>query len=48
MKTIKCPECFGSKNEARMRPVEFGKKLEYHPCARCDGTGQIPEPPPKE
>jgi hypothetical protein len=29
MKTIKCPECFGSKNEARMRPVEFGKKLEY-------------------
>ena len=40
-KMTACPECFGTKQEARMRPVVPGAKLEYRPCPRCKGTGEI-------
>src|SRR5262249_33077296 len=48
MKTIKCPECFGTKQEVRMRSPYPIRKIEYRPCPRCSGTGEIPESPPKE
>jgi DnaJ-class molecular chaperone len=40
-KMIVCPECFGTKQEARMRAVIPGTKLRYRPCPRCNGTGEI-------
>ena len=40
--TKDCKECFGTGNEARMRSVQPGRKLVFHPCPACGGSGKIP------
>lgn len=41
--TKDCEECYGTGNEARMRGVEPGRKIVFHPCPACGGTGKVPE-----
>jgi len=36
-----CPECYGTKQLVKMRPVQFGRPLPTPElCPACDGTGQ--------
>ena len=45
--TKDCEECFGTGNEPRMRPVQPGRKILFHPCPACGGSGRAPIRPPK-
>jgi DnaJ-class molecular chaperone len=38
---VKCPECDGTGNDAGMKPVRLGAKLEHRPCTKCGGSGVI-------
>ena len=38
-----CEECFGTGNEARMRSPRPDRKILFHPCPACGGTGKTPE-----
>jgi DnaJ-class molecular chaperone len=44
--TKDCEACYGTGNEARMRSVQPGRKIVFHPCPDCDGTGKAPVKPP--
>jgi DnaJ-class molecular chaperone len=40
--TKDCEDCFGTGNEARMRSIQPGRKILFHPCPACRGTGKVP------
>jgi hypothetical protein len=42
-RTKDCEECFGTGNELRMCSVQPGRKILFHRCPSCGGTGKIPE-----
>jgi DnaJ-class molecular chaperone len=44
--TKNCEACFGSGNEPRMRLVQPGRKILFHPCPECGGTGKAASKPP--
>jgi hypothetical protein len=42
-----CEACYGTGNEPRMRAVQPGRKIPFHACPACGGTGKAPTNPPK-
>jgi len=38
---VKCPECDGTGNDAGMKPVRLGEKLDHRPCTKCGGSGRV-------
>jgi hypothetical protein len=47
--TKDCEDCFATGNEARMRSVQPGRKILFHPRPACGGAGKVPiKSPPSE
>ena len=39
-------ECDGTGNDAGMKPVQLGEKLNHRPCTKCGGSGRVKESRP--
>ena len=41
--TKDCEACFGTGNESKMRSPQPIRKILFHPCPACSGTGKAPK-----
>jgi DnaJ-class molecular chaperone len=41
--TKDCEACFGTGNDVQVRSPYPIRKILFHPCPTCEGTGKVPD-----